>query len=191
MEEKHDMLYPPIESGANSMPHEQRITASASIGLPIEAPPSYDMAISSPNWTTPTAPQVSSIGFQPHQTYVPNSEAPTSAFVEQPISQQLPQILLPEPQPPQQQQFSTEPPKLGPNPCAARCPNCGTYKTTRMCYTPNSRTHLCALLLCLVGWCCCACCVPYCMNSCRTGNHYCTKCNTFLGSFNPHQGLFN
>ncbi|XP_068146837.1 lipopolysaccharide-induced tumor necrosis factor-alpha factor homolog [Drosophila tropicalis] len=127
----------------------------------VEAPPSYDVAIA--------VPQI--------------------------IVQPQPQALQPQQLPYQQQQQQPEPTvvhtgplNLGPNRCRVLCPACGVEKTTRMTYTANSRTHFSAGLLCLIGWCCCACFVPYCMKSCRTGNHYCRKCNTFLGSYNP-QGV--
>lgn len=44
MDQKHAMLYP----DPNSIPSDQRSSAAAAIGLPVEAPPSYDVAITSP-----------------------------------------------------------------------------------------------------------------------------------------------
>ncbi|XP_073844558.1 lipopolysaccharide-induced tumor necrosis factor-alpha factor [Musca autumnalis] len=203
MDQKHAMLYP----DPNAMPTDQRTSAAASIGLPIEAPPSYDVAVgeqpqssnqkigwSSPAtvpYANPTAPvmppQHSSMGDQvvypptqviTNQPTVPSVSAP-------PHHHQLPSDNIPttvQPMPPLSAQ-------LGPNPSKVTCPSCGASKVSRMAYTPNSKTHLCAFILCLVGWCCCACVVPYCMNSCRTGNHYCPKCNTFLGAYNSRNNL--
>ncbi|KAL7723360.1 hypothetical protein ACLKA6_008561 [Drosophila palustris] len=74
-------------------------------------------------------------------------------------------------------------PKLGAKSCAIVCPACGQQGLTRLQRTPNTRSHLWALWLCSVGWCCCACLYPYLINSCRTTSHYCSKCKTFLGAY--------
>ncbi|XP_023304686.2 lipopolysaccharide-induced tumor necrosis factor-alpha factor homolog [Lucilia cuprina] len=195
MDQKHAMLY----SDTGNISVDQHSSSAAAIGLPIEPPPTYDAATreatpSAPlGWTTNT-PDIhypTSLQYSPH---INHHHLPV--IVEQsnfplPVNQQQPQPPLTQ----QQQQTDGVPitiqpsvnlsSKLGPNPSTVTCPNCGANKTTRMCYTPNTRTHFSALLLCLVGWCCCACIVPYCMNSCRTGNHYCSKCNAFLGAYHP------
>ncbi|XP_005186934.1 lipopolysaccharide-induced tumor necrosis factor-alpha factor homolog [Musca domestica] len=204
MDQKHAMLYP----DPNSMPTDQRTSAAAAIGLPIEAPPSYDVAVgehqpqtsqqnigwSSPQapYGNPTAPAMSShaageqIIYPPTQVITNQPTVPTATPHQQPYDSApsttnaaaaAGQSTIP---------LSAQ---LGPNPSKVTCPACGASKVSRMAYTPNSKTHLCAFILCLVGWCCCACVVPYCMNSCRTGNHYCPKCNTFLGAYNPRNNL--
>ncbi|XP_034110349.1 lipopolysaccharide-induced tumor necrosis factor-alpha factor homolog [Drosophila albomicans] len=132
--------------------------ATPAVG-PIEAPPSYDVATAA----------------QPAPVIVVNAQPlPQQQQQHQHQPQQLEPTIVP-----------AAPSNLGPNPCRVLCPACGVQKTTRMTHTANARTHLAAALICLVGWCVCACFVPYCMNSCRTGNHYCRKCNTFLGVYNP------
>ncbi|ALC42272.1 CG13516, partial [Drosophila busckii] len=126
----------------------------------VESPPSYDVAIA--------------------------AAAPVSfPVIAQPLPAQQPQQQIQHAEPTFVPTAATN---LGPNPSRVLCPACGAQKTTRMTHTANSRTHIAAVLICLVGWCFCACFVPYCMNSCRTGNHYCRKCNTFLGAYNP-QGI--
>ncbi|XP_011178855.1 lipopolysaccharide-induced tumor necrosis factor-alpha factor homolog [Zeugodacus cucurbitae] len=227
MDQKRAMLYPDIDPAAHhAATRDHRISASAAMGLPTEAPPSYDMAIAStstPNgphsnsgnssgpsgvigdgaaassldWH-PSAPPTATTPVTQPQAPVPPHRQPRTAPQQTPLqhdSQTRPVIVV-QPLPHNQQQphappiqtaNTSVPIKLGPNPCAVTCPVCGATKTTRMVFTPNTRTHICAGLLCLAGWCCCACTVPYCMNSCRTGNHYCSQCNTFLGVYNPRR----
>ncbi|XP_017054146.1 lipopolysaccharide-induced tumor necrosis factor-alpha factor homolog [Drosophila ficusphila] len=160
MDQKRAMLYPQVDFNTPSAPSPTPTRELVNpMGLPVEAPPSYDMAVS-----VPVVPAVSAPPIVP--------ALPPVVVVEQPTP--LPPTVVP-----------IDTLHLGPNRCRVLCPACGANKTTRMTHTANSRTHLVAGILCLVGFCCCACFVPYCMNSCRTGNHYCRKCNTFLGAYNP------
>lgn len=43
------------------------------------------------------------------------------------------------------------PTPYGPHPQDVQCPYCQNYTRTRVQYNPNSRTHLFALILCLLG----------------------------------------
>lgn len=43
------------------------------------------------------------------------------------------------------------PTPYGPHPQDVQCPFCHNYTRTRVSYKPNSRTHLVALVLCLLG----------------------------------------
>ncbi|KAM7343300.1 uncharacterized protein ACRADG_010387 [Cochliomyia hominivorax] len=202
MEQKHAMLYP----DPNAISPDQRSSAAAAMGLPVEPPPTYDVATQETSTTAPlgwsaNTPDIhypTTSHYSPHMNHhhLPVITEQQTNFPLPTNQQQLPQTA---------QQHSadgtpitTQPStnlssKLGPNPSNVMCPNCGASKTTRMFYTPNTKTHISALVLCLVGWCCCACIVPYCMNSCRTGNHYCSNCNAFLGAYNPgsHLGANN
>ncbi|XP_067632211.1 lipopolysaccharide-induced tumor necrosis factor-alpha factor homolog [Eurosta solidaginis] len=222
MDQKRAMLYPDIDPAHNAATRDQRISASAALGLPTEAPPSYDFAIASTSTpmpaTTPTSSGSTnyqeknnvngpvSMGWNPSAPVVTTTEPQaaaqhSTAYTPQPsqhdgsarpviVVQPLPQQQ--QPQSPQIQSANTSVPvKLGPNPCAVTCPVCGACKTTRMVFTPSTRTHVCAGLLCLAGWCCCACLVPYFMDSCRTGNHYCSQCNTFLGVYSPRKAQYD
>ncbi|SPP72853.1 lipopolysaccharide-induced tumor necrosis factor-alpha factor homolog [Drosophila guanche] len=170
MDQKRAMLYPQVDFNTPSAPSPTSARPTReSFGpehVPVEAPPSYDVAIGRPT-SAVTVPAIAVITPQQPQPpqVVYEYEQPAATVVQ------------------------TETLNLGPNPCRVLCPACGAQKTTRMTHTANSRTHLGAGLLCLVGWCCFACFVPYCMNSCRTGNHYCRKCNTFLGAYSPSGGL--
>ncbi|XP_061395979.1 lipopolysaccharide-induced tumor necrosis factor-alpha factor homolog [Musca vetustissima] len=196
MDQKHAMLYP----DPNAMSTDQRTSAAAAMGLPVEAPPSYDVAVGEqqpqpsqqnigwapqapqPAYGNPSAPSVDHISYPPTQVITNQPTVPTSSTHSQP---QLPSNSVPT----TAQSSTPLSAQLGPNPSKVTCPSCGASKVSRMAYTPNSKTHLCAFILCLVGWCCCACVVPYCMNSCRTGNHYCPKCNTFLGAYNARNNI--
>ncbi|XP_030387042.1 lipopolysaccharide-induced tumor necrosis factor-alpha factor homolog [Scaptodrosophila lebanonensis] len=167
MDRKRAMLYPQVDFNTPTAP--TRDIEHGSPEVPLEAPPSYDVAISEPamprNPSQP--PPVLVVTGQPLPTRTATTTAQQQQHLQEPTF------------------VHSAPLHLGPNPCSVICPACGAQKVSRMTHTPNTRTHLGAGLLCLVGWCCCACCVPYCMNSCRTGNHYCSKCNTFLGSYSP------
>ncbi|XP_017479569.1 PREDICTED: lipopolysaccharide-induced tumor necrosis factor-alpha factor homolog [Rhagoletis zephyria] len=202
MDQKRAMLYPDIDPAHNAATHGHRISASAAMGLPAEAPPSYDFAIASTSTPTPTPTVSNTKGGAGSGAlgWTPSAPAVTTPEPQAPSSQPLPHdgqtrpVIVVQPLPQQQTQSPTTQVgniptrmKLGPNPCAVICPVCGANKTTRMVFTPNTRTHICAGILCLAGFCCCACLVPYCMNSCRTGNHYCSQCNTFLGVYNPRK----
>ncbi|KAH8370307.1 hypothetical protein KR093_003023 [Drosophila rubida] len=159
MDQKRAMLYPQVDFNTPPSAPLPTPAVGQSAG-PIEAPPSYDVAIAA--------------------QHAPEPPAPVIVVNAQPLPQQQQEIHHLEPT-----IVPAAPSNLGPNPCRVLCPACGAQKTTRMTHTANARTHLAAALICLVGWCVCACFVPYCMNSCRTGNHYCRKCNTFLGVYNP------
>ncbi|KAH8307087.1 hypothetical protein KR044_004702 [Drosophila immigrans] len=180
MDQKRAMLYPQVDFNTPPSAPLQTPTAAG----PIEAPPSYDVAIAAHHAAAPEAPApVIVVNAQPlpqqqqqlEPTIVPsgNFDMCKNHIAKECADSVFFRCLL------------TAPTNLGPNPCRVMCPACGVQKTTRMTHTANARTHLAAALICLVGWCVCACFVPYCMNSCRTGNHYCRKCNTFLGVYNP------
>ncbi|XP_030573228.1 lipopolysaccharide-induced tumor necrosis factor-alpha factor homolog isoform X2 [Drosophila novamexicana] len=71
---------------------------------------------------------------------------------------------------------------LGSAPCMATCPTCHSRQLTAVTFEPNSKTHLVALLLCLLG-CICCCCIPYCAESCQTAVHKCGRCGAYIGSY--------
>ncbi|KAH0535467.1 lipopolysaccharide-induced tumor necrosis factor-alpha factor homolog [Cotesia glomerata] len=71
---------------------------------------------------------------------------------------------------------------FGPDTMRLNCPHCHADISTRVETEPSTKTHLFALLLCLVGcWCCAPC--PYCMDSCLVKKHYCPSCSQYLGSY--------
>ncbi|KAH8275075.1 hypothetical protein KR018_007685 [Drosophila ironensis] len=76
-------------------------------------------------------------------------------------------------------------PRLGTEATEIMCPACGLWGTTVVRRYPNNRTNALSAWLCTLGWCCCACLCPYYINSCLTTSHFCSMCNTFLGSYYP------
>ncbi|KAH8411076.1 hypothetical protein KR222_011756 [Zaprionus bogoriensis] len=117
------------------------------------APPSYDQATATPAQTTgPTTA---------------TAAAPAAAAAA--AQHQHTVIVVP-----------TSP--YGPDPQDVQCPYCHNYTRTRISYRPNSRTHLIALVLCLLQLYCCVC-LPYCIASCMNTNHYCGLCDRYLGTY--------
>ncbi|XP_008553918.1 lipopolysaccharide-induced tumor necrosis factor-alpha factor homolog [Microplitis demolitor] len=71
---------------------------------------------------------------------------------------------------------------FGPDTMRLSCPHCQHDISTRVETEASTKTHLFALLLCLLGcWCCAPC--PYCMDSCLVKKHYCPSCKQYLGSY--------
>ncbi|XP_011178862.2 lipopolysaccharide-induced tumor necrosis factor-alpha factor homolog [Zeugodacus cucurbitae] len=71
---------------------------------------------------------------------------------------------------------------VGPEPSNVICTACNKQVTTSVTYVSSTKTHLIALLLCVLGCCPCACCL-YCTKCCRNVEHRCPSCNTFLGIY--------
>ncbi|BET01637.1 LITAF-like zinc ribbon domain [Nesidiocoris tenuis] len=71
---------------------------------------------------------------------------------------------------------------VGPKSQPMYCPSCERRVRTRVMHDVTLFTHLIAILLCVVG-CCCISCVPYCVDSCKSRNHYCPHCGHFFGTF--------
>lgn len=188
MDRKHAMLYP----DSSNIPVEERRSASVSIGLPTEAPPSYDVAIGTSEHNTTSEAGYTSPAFESNEQNAITQENSLQIRDTQPNTNNARNVITSyqsETSTATTEQTSTTTSsqqgqlKLGPDPSNVTCPTCGVSKTSRMTHTPNTRTHVSALVLCLIGWCCCACIIPYFMNSCRTGNHYCANCNAFLGTY--------
>ena len=60
------------------------------------------------------------------------------------------------------------------------CPSCGQSTHTRV-ETENSPMQwiLCIIMFVVGLWCCC--CIPFCIDSLKGGNHYCTNCGSSIG----------
>lgn len=87
----------------------------------------------------------------------------------------------PPPQPPQQPSIIITGGSFGPETQHMVCPHCRANISTRVETEASSKTHLFALLLCVLGcWCCAPC--PYCTDSCLVKKHYCPACGNYLGS---------
>ncbi|XP_012153001.1 lipopolysaccharide-induced tumor necrosis factor-alpha factor homolog [Megachile rotundata] len=70
--------------------------------------------------------------------------------------------------------------QFGPESQRLVCPYCHAQITTSIETEANTKTHLFALLLCVLGlWCCAPC--PYCIDSCMVKKHYCPSCKAYLG----------
>ncbi|KAG5676620.1 hypothetical protein PVAND_006440 [Polypedilum vanderplanki] len=73
---------------------------------------------------------------------------------------------------------------FGPNPQPMTCPQCRANIVTTVNNEPSTKTHLIALVICLVGgWAGC-CLIPYCTSSCQAQTHKCPNCGNFLGTHN-------
>ena len=127
-------------------------------GMAMPMPPSYDQS-----GGYPPQPQPGMYPPMPGQMhYVPQQQPP---MVQEPVP---PTIIVT--------------PQVGPDPSMMTCPSCRQTVVTRMEYEPSTRTHVMAGLCCLFGcWLCCW--MPYCMDSCRNGNHYCPSCGSYLGTY--------
>ncbi|XP_033223208.1 lipopolysaccharide-induced tumor necrosis factor-alpha factor homolog [Belonocnema kinseyi] len=69
---------------------------------------------------------------------------------------------------------------FGPSSQPMTCPYCHASISTRVESDPSTKTHLFALMLCLIGcWPCAPC--PYCMDTCLAQKHFCPSCNAYLG----------
>ncbi|CAH2979558.1 unnamed protein product [Chilo suppressalis] len=70
---------------------------------------------------------------------------------------------------------------MGSAPSSYICKSCNMNIITRTEVKPATKTHLFALLLCVLGlWPCV--CVPYCVDSCQSIDHYCPNCSAYIGT---------
>ncbi|CAB3256671.1 unnamed protein product [Arctia plantaginis] len=72
--------------------------------------------------------------------------------------------------------------QMSPVPTSMVCKSCNVQIVTRVEMNPTIRTHLFAMMLCLIG-CWPLACVPYCIDSCYNSDHYCPNCNAYIGSY--------
>ncbi|EDV54887.1 lipopolysaccharide-induced tumor necrosis factor-alpha factor [Drosophila erecta] len=82
----------------------------------------------------------------------------------------------------QPQMIQVPPNVLGGVPSMATCPSCGVRRETKVEFEPSTKTHLLALLICMLGGICC-CCIPYCTDSCQSAKHTCTSCGAYVGTY--------
>ncbi|XP_037715584.1 cell death-inducing p53-target protein 1-like [Drosophila subpulchrella] len=100
----------------------------------------------------------------PHNTQVyPNLHQPQPILAQPLITQAPPNV-------------------LGGVPSMATCPSCGVRRETKVEFEPSTKTHLLALLICMVGGICC-CCIPYWTNSCQSAKHTCSSCGAYVGTY--------
>ncbi|XP_076756585.1 uncharacterized protein LOC143426812 isoform X2 [Xylocopa sonorina] len=69
-------------------------------------------------------------------------------------------------------------------PTTAICPRCTTIIVTTIEARQSIITHIIAIALFFCGcWPCCM--IPYCINTCKTIDHYCPVCRAYLGTYRP------
>ncbi|XP_034479230.1 lipopolysaccharide-induced tumor necrosis factor-alpha factor homolog [Drosophila innubila] len=123
-------------------------------------------------------------GYTPAQTYQAYPGGPTQPPLYPPMPQPQAQAQTYAPPPPQQTviiQTATHNLALGSEPSRIRCPSCHADVVTTVNSSPSGRTHCWALIICLLFWPCV--CLPYCMDSCQNSDHYCPRCNSYIGTF--------
>ena len=68
------------------------------------------------------------------------------------------------------------------SPQQAKCLGCNETVETIISYKPGVVTYKMSMLACaLLGWICCLCFVPFCLNATKDVIHTCPKCNNQLG----------
>ncbi|KAL7078375.1 hypothetical protein ACQ4LE_002439 [Meloidogyne hapla] len=72
---------------------------------------------------------------------------------------------------------------LGPFPQQAYCHNCKQQVLTRVNYVSGTFAWLLCFLFLLFGLFCGCCCIPFCVDSCKDGEHRCTQCDNYIGTY--------
>ncbi|OQR67505.1 lipopolysaccharide-induced tumor necrosis factor-alpha factor-like [Tropilaelaps mercedesae] len=72
----------------------------------------------------------------------------------------------------------------GPHQMRVQCPHCATYVTTKIEYSAGMFSYVAAFVLMAMG-CFCGCClIPCCSAGFKNAEHFCPKCNNYLGIYN-------
>mmetsp|Transcript_53028 Transcript_53028/g.47660 ORF Transcript_53028/g.47660 Transcript_53028/m.47660 type:complete len:173 (+) Transcript_53028:91-609(+) len=106
-------------------------------------------------------------------------------IVQQPVQQQQPQqqVIYVQQQPAVTQQVVVANPKHMPRgPTTALCAKCQTNVTTQTRMEDGCGTWLICGGICLAGFWCGCCLIPFCMDDCKDVIHTCTRCGTVVGS---------
>uniref|UniRef100_A0A8C5Q093 Lipopolysaccharide induced TNF factor n=1 Tax=Leptobrachium leishanense TaxID=445787 RepID=A0A8C5Q093_9ANUR len=129
------------------------------------APPSYEEALYG---NQPYPPPLLQPGIDPKfMNSVP--------YVTQPIPVQPPVAV--------QTVYVQQPIVFHDRPVQMSCPYCGQIMTTRLSYTSGALTWLSCGGLCLLG-CGAGCClIPFCIDSLKDVDHYCSSCTAIVGSY--------
>ncbi|KAF7634980.1 LITAF domain-containing protein [Meloidogyne graminicola] len=90
-----------------------------------------------------------------------------------PPSTDIPQITI-------QQQNNLS---LGPFDQQAYCSSCKQQVQTKVKYVAGTFAWLLCFLFMLFGLFCGCCCIPFCVDSCKDAEHFCTQCNTYIGTY--------
>nr|XP_026495692.1 lipopolysaccharide-induced tumor necrosis factor-alpha factor homolog [Vanessa tameamea] len=135
---------------------------------PSQDPPPYPGLPDGPNYPGPPGPNY-------------NDPRTGQSYPGYPISSQ-PQVTLVHPSSTTVYPAVVIANSMSPNPSPYVCRSCNQQIITRVERTPSLRTHLLALMLCILGcWPCV--CLPYCVDTCNNAEHYCTNCNAYVGSY--------
>ncbi|XP_065350772.1 lipopolysaccharide-induced tumor necrosis factor-alpha factor homolog [Cloeon dipterum] len=110
---------------------------------------------------------------QGHQHWGPVHQVPA------PVVQPPTTVIITQPSPGVHQHYSVLR-GLPHHSTTSTCANCNQVVSTRVVHRTSCKTHCWAF--CLFMFLCWPCvCIPYCKDSCMTANHYCTRCDSFLG----------
>lgn len=63
------------------------------------------------------------------------------------------------------------------------CPSCQATVTTTVSRKTGDKTHLAALGLCLIGFCCLCCLFPYLTDGLKDAIHSCPNCKAVVGNY--------
>ena len=66
------------------------------------------------------------------------------------------------------------------------CPSCGEFTRTKVVSAPSFGTWVAVVVLFFLFWPLCW--VPFVNEKCKKTDHYCSKCNTLIGSARPFEG---
>ena len=139
------------------------------------APPAYNPA---------GAQQTVQIVQQPPQTMQHPQTQPVQ-YVQQPTPQQ--QVIYvqqqPQPQPVQHQHVVVHNPKYMPRgPTTAMCVKCQQTVQTQTRLEDGCGTWLICGGICLAGFWCGCCLIPFCLDDCKDVIHTCPRCGNYIGS---------
>ncbi|KAM4698162.1 lipopolysaccharide-induced tumor necrosis factor-alpha factor [Rhinophrynus dorsalis] len=127
------------------------------------APPSYEEAT------------VSHPPYPPLQPWMEAKNISSPPYVVQPVPIQPPVAV--------QTVYVHQPVTFYDRPVQMCCPYCTRMTTTRLDHSSGALAWLSCGGLCLLG-CLCGCClIPFCIDSLKDVDHYCTNCHAHLGSY--------
>ncbi|XP_017758856.1 PREDICTED: lipopolysaccharide-induced tumor necrosis factor-alpha factor homolog isoform X2 [Eufriesea mexicana] len=145
---------------------------------PSELPPSYEEAVTSTSTPAPTHSQ------SPAQTSSVPYPTNYSGPVEPPPLTQTQYNANANTVPPQEFPVVYRPViySLSSSSIKTVCPTCRANIKTTTISDRQPGAHLCCIILCLFGCCCCSC-LPYCMGTFMSVHHFCPKCKRYIGTW--------
>ncbi|XP_075228513.1 lipopolysaccharide-induced tumor necrosis factor-alpha factor homolog [Lycorma delicatula] len=155
------------------------------------APPAYDDEFKPPPYNPPPYnPQMQDVQIQQAGVHPSASAAAyqQQLFYAQPPPQQIyPQMMEPPTQPQaevvvQNRRIFVGQLPVGTQPLTTVCPHCEAHIKTKTKSVTHCSAHLTCLLLCLIFCWCCSC-LPYCIGSFHSVNHFCPNCKALLGVY--------